>query len=224
MAKNIILQHWSGPMTELTELSVENMKRYADKIGAEHELLLGDVFMEGLTSPCQKVAMLSSNFDSYDYVCMVDPDMFTVPGLDENVFDVPGYGRHYGIQETLVQNLAKRFPHLGDPKYPYWGGSIYKFPRHLRKDLRKEIDSEEVKQFSGNYEDEGIMHRLAVRSKMKVSPLTYLPKDHWNMSSFEPDLSQARFIHIRPKFKQGGPKVPKMEVYKHLLQEGKIDP
>jgi hypothetical protein len=220
--KNIILQHWTGRVNKLVSKSRESMESYAKYVGAEYQMIRGDVFMVGLTSPCQKVHMLDKKWDDYDNVLMVDPDMFTVKDLKENVFEVTGYGRHYNIQETLVRNLQRRFPHLGDPKYPYWGGSIYKFSRELRQRLRKEIVDMEVRQFSGNYEDEGIMHRLAVRAKLPVTGETYLPKDHWNMSSFEEDLSEARFIHIRPKFKQGGPKVDKLDVYKKLVEEGLI--
>jgi hypothetical protein len=217
---NVILQHWSGGLGELEKLSVQAMKEYAEQIGAEHRLLQGDVFMSGLTSPCQKLAFLLEEFDNYEWTVMVDADMFPAKDLKENIFEVPGYGRHYGIQETLVKNLARRFPLLGDPKYPYWGGSIYRFPAHIRKIFRSHLVYSEVQQFSGNYEDEGIMHRLAVRSQMGIGPETYLPKDHWNMSSFEPDLNQARFIHIRPKIRQGGPKRPKIENYRALVEKG----
>jgi len=222
MTNNIILQHWSGPMNELTRLSSENIRLYAESLGVEYRLLRGDIFMPGLSSPCQKVGLLNKEFDQYDTVVMLDPDMFIKKGLTENIFDVPGMGRHYNIQETLVRKLTKRFPHLGDPRYPYWGGSIYKFDRDTRIRLRKEIVEMEVAQFSGNYEDEGIFHRLAVRAKLSINGNTYLPKDHWNMSSFEPDLSNARIIHIRPKYKQGGPKVPKIDVYENLKKRGLI--
>jgi len=220
--KKIILQHWLGPMNELTLLSTASISEYAERIGADYKLLRGEPFMTGLTSPCQKVAMLNKEFDEYDEVCMMDPDMFTVRGLDEDVFRVRGYGRHYGIQDALVKNLGKRFPLLGSARHPYWGGSIYKFPRHLRQALREQIVEAEVRQFSGNYEDEGIMHRLAVRLDMPITEETYMPEDHWNMSSFQVRPEVAKIIHIRPKFFQGGPKVDKMLVYDHLKKEGII--
>lgn len=222
--RNIILQHWSGPMIELTELSSANISKYAAKIGADYRLLLGDVFRPGLTAPCQKVHMIEEEFDDYDMVVMVDADMFTRVGMTDDVFmDPTGIGRHTAIQDSLVVSLQKRFPKLGNPKFPYWGGSIYRLDKNIRKQLRQHLHDDEMKQFSGNFEDEGIMHRLAVLSQMKITDDTYLPGNLWNRGSFEEGVESAALIHIRTKIAPGGPKKPKIVNYRNLVKQGIIE-
>lgn len=225
MSKNIILQHYTGTLGELERLSVENISAYAKFCDVDYQFVRGNVFHPSLSAPCQKLIMLDERWDDYDYVVMCDADMFTRKGLDKNIFtDDTGIGRHYGIQEHLVKGLAKRFPLMGDPKYPYWGGSIYRLSREVRQRLRKEIVEHEIIQFNNNYEDEGIMHRLAVRANMKVDENTYLTRDLWNKSSFEEDVEEGYIIHIRPKVKKTpgrpAPKRPKIENYKALVERG----
>ena len=219
---NIILQHWSGHIDSLTQMSIDNIKEYSEFCGADYRLMTGDCFHPRLSSPCQKVVMLSEQFDEYDNVVMMDADMFTRTNLNKNIFNESGMGRHWGIQDKLVENLQRRFPLLGDPKYPYWGGSIYKFDRETRKLLRSHLEVHEFSQFDGNYEDEGILHRLAVRAKMPINENTYLERDRWNKSSFEPDVEDSYIVHIRPKRVQGGPKYPKIENYMLLSAKGII--
>lgn len=220
---NIILQHWDGDIDELTRLSASNIKDYANSLGADHRLIRGQPFQQGLTSPCQKLIMLDPQFDEYDTVVMMDPDMFVRKNIDRDIFrDETGIGRHYGIQETLVRNLTRRFPLLGDPNYAYWGGSIYRLERTMRVKLREQIRYNEVIQFSGNYEDEGIMHRLAVLAGIKNHKANYLTRDMWNKSSFEEDVEDSYIVHIRTKIKQGGPKQAKIENYKALVERGLI--
>ena len=56
--KNIILQHFTTNYTEkennglreLDKLSVENIKEYAKMVGADYELVLGQVFRKHLTA------------------------------------------------------------------------------------------------------------------------------------------------------------------------------
>jgi len=221
--KNIILQHWQGPINELTQLSVDNISNYAQSLGAEHALLRGPAFRAGLTSPCQKLVMLSAQWDEYDTVVMMDPDMFVRKNIDKDIFrDESGIGRHYGIQKTLVLNLARRFPLLGDPNYAYWGGSIYRLERDMRVRLRQHLRESEFHQFSGNYEDEGIMHRLAVLEGVKNHKAHYLTRDMWNKSSFEEDVEDSYIVHIRTKIKQGGPKQDKIKNYQALVDRGLI--
>jgi len=219
---NIILQHWSGPSDKLTRLSVENIKAYADKVGADHRLMTGECFQKGLTAPCQKLIMLDKQFDLYDTVVMMDTDMFTRTNLTKNIFEEKGMGRHYNIQETLVVNLAKKFPLLGNARFPYWGGSIYKFDREHRILLREQITQYMLTSFTGNYEDEGIMHACAVSANLPINEHTYLEKDKWNKSSFEKNVADSYIVHIRPKIIQGGPKRPKIENYQALVERGLI--
>ena len=158
--KNIILQHWSGNMIELTQHSSANISKYAEKIGADYKLLLGDVFRPNLSPPCQKLHMIDEGFDKYNMVVMVDADMFTRKGMEENVFeDVEGIGRHTAIQDRLIKTVKHRYPDLGNLEYPYWGGSIYRLDKETRQRLRMHIDEDEMELFSNFCMDEGIMHR-----------------------------------------------------------------
>ena len=69
---NIILQHFDGELRELDKLSVENIKKYAEMVNADYELVTGKPFRKHLTSPCQKVFMLDEKWDKYDDVLMLD--------------------------------------------------------------------------------------------------------------------------------------------------------
>ena len=221
--KKIILQHWSGPVGELEELSSENIKAYAEFCGADYEFLKGPVFDRTVTPQSQKLHMLDEKWDDYDVVVMMDADMFTRKGMTANIFtDETGIGRHYNIQEKLVKNLAKKFPLLCDADYPYWGGSCYRLERDVRQEFRKHLKISEVIQFNGNFNDEGAMHRLAVAADFKVKDGIDFDRQQWNYSSFEETVDEANIIHIRPKVKQGGPKKPKIENYKALVERGLI--
>ena len=219
--KNIILQHWTGPLNELEKLSSENIQEYANFCGADYKLLRGTVFNYSLSTQSQKMHMLSEEFDDYDVVVMLDIDMFVRKGCTANIFtDETGIGRHYNIQETLVQKLAQQFPLLCDASYPYWGGSAYRLEKEIRQEFRKHLNLNEMIQFNGNYNDEGIMHRCAVLADYKKK--NYFNKQQWNYSSFDEGVENANIIHIRQKVKQGGSKRPKIENYKALVEKGLI--
>ncbi|KKN37879.1 hypothetical protein LCGC14_0759210 [marine sediment metagenome] len=224
--KNIILQHWTGELDELAILSSKNIAAYAKKVGADYRLLRGNVFRENLTPPMQKLYMLDEEFDSYDYVVMLDMDVFVRKELDINIFtDVNGMGRHTPIQDQLVKKLVKLYPHLGNLNYPYWGGSIYRLDRNTRKLLRLHFNDKEMQTFSKPYhfEDEGVMHRLAVLADLKEREDLYLDGSVWNISSFEPDVANGYFIHIRTKITPSGPKRTKIENYRDLVKRGLIE-
>ena len=222
---NIILQHWSGDFTEIANLSVANISRYAEKIGVDYKLLRGDVFHPTLSAPCQKLYMLDEVFDEYDMVVMLDADMFTRKGMTENVFtDVVGIGRHTSIQSMLHRKLKSKHPGLASMKNPYWGGAIYRLDRTIRQRLRAEIVESELLPYSGNFEDEGIMNRLATRANLPITDKTYLPGAHWDSGNFENGVDQSAMIHIRRKMVKNGVLVrtPKMEVYADLVGRGLI--
>lgn len=221
--KNILLQHWNGPLGQLEELSVENMKAYAEFCGAEYRLLRGTPFDGRLSPQSQKMAALGEEFDEYDIVVMLDTDMFTRKGMTKNIFtDETGYGRHYGIQEHLRKKLHLKFPFLCDTRYPYWGGSCYRLPLEIRQTFRQHMRLHEMTQFSGNYNDEGIMHRCAVLADFKEKDGIYFDRQQWNYSSFDDGVENAYIIHIRPKVTPSGPKRKKIENYHALHKKGII--
>ena len=223
--KNIILQHWTGDINELTELSVANISKYAKKVGADYRLLRGNVFRPYLSPPCQKIYMLDEEFDEYDNVVMLDPDMFTRKGMEDNIFDenITGIGKVTEIQERLAKSMVRQHRQLADINYPYWGGAVRKIDRATRQKLRSYINDEEMKHFSGQGrgEDEGILHRLAVLAKLKKTQFTDGRK--WSHGSFEDEIEQAAIIHIRTKIAPKGPKRPKIDNYKDLVSRGIIE-
>ena len=225
MTKNIILQHWTGDVNELTKLSVANISKYADKIGAEYKFIQGNVFRPHLSPPCQKIYMLDVVFDEYDNVVMLDPDMFTRKGMNDDIFDksVTGIGIVTEVQERLVRSMVRQHPTLADINYPYWGGAVRKIDRETRQVLRSHINEKELKHFSGQGqgEDEGIMHRLAILAKLEKQQLP--DKIKWNTGSFVEGIENAALIHIRTKIAPKGPKRTKMENYKMLVEKGLIE-
>lgn len=226
--KNIILQHWAGPMNELVEKSTQSIQKYAESIGADYEFIRGIVFMKPIAHrmdlPCQKLIYLDEKYDEYDYVVMVDSDMFVRKGCTANIFtDDTGIGRHTTIQAGLRNNLVNLYPDYGSVDAPYWGGSVFRLSRDVRQMFRGALTEDIVMTFARRYHDEGVMHALAHKLGMRHSdPEVYLDGQMWNYSSFEPDVEKANFIHIRTKVTPQGPKRDKIENYRDLVKRGLI--
>ena len=220
---NIILQHWDGDLNELAEASVENIKAYANTIGADYELVRGKPFREHLTSPCQKVFCIDEKWDSYDSVLMLDPDVFIRKNLTKNIFKESGNGIHGTWQIKLKRKLILKNYITEDT--PYWAGSIYKFNKDERKSLRDEMPKDDswLDFFNKAYhfEDEGILSVLAGKAKLKTQYLDF----KWNQCSYLPKPEDSYIIHIRTKkpghlngtWENGG-KQDKIINYKELLE------
>ena len=194
---------------------------YADMVDADYKLVLGKPFRENLTNACQKVHMLHEDFDDWDNVLMLDIDMFRPEAMRLNVFDQPGIGLYADVQQNLHKRLTQWYPMLGSMDTPYWGGAIYKMDRHTRQTLRKQLGGNEgwMQNFNKayNYEDEGIMHVLAMRSGMKFKE-PYLDRK-WCQCSFLPNPERAGFIHVRTKITPQGPKREKILNWKELVDK-----
>lgn len=222
---NIILQHYTGELGELEEASVANMQQYAASVGAEYELVRGNLFNPGFTTPIQKLYMLDSVWDEYDTVVMLDIDMFAPKDMTENVFDVPGVGLHEQTQTRLHQKLCNTYPLISSAMYPYWGGAIYKLDRDARQQLRSPLEAGDVswmQNYNKRYHwgDEGIMHTLAMKSGYNP-PDRYMDKK-WCQCSFLPNPENAGFIHVRTKITPQGPKREKIENLRALQEQGII--
>jgi len=221
--KNIILQHFDGELRELDRLSIDNIRQYADMIGAEYKLIKGKPFDNSLTSPCQKVHMIAEEWDEYNNVLMLDIDMFAPVGMDINIFEQPGIGLYGDVQKRLHRQLVEKYGILGSLNAPYWGGAIYKMSRSMRQFLRSGLktNSSWMLRFNQPYhfEDEGIMHVLAYRAGFFSGDNMDLdPK--WCQCSFLPNPEKAGFIHIRTKVTPQGPKREKIENYNALVEAG----
>lgn len=222
--KNIILQHFDGDLRELDKLSIENITKYADMVGADYELVRGKPFRNNLGSPCQKVFMLDEKWDEYDTVLMLDIDMFAPNNMTDNVFEQNGVGLYADVQKRLHRNLASTYPILGSIDSPYWGGAIYKMNRKFRKKLREQLNGDDgwMQSFNKPYhfEDEGIMHTLAYRAGVKLNMSDHVMDRRWCQCSFLPNPEKAGFIHIRTKVTPTGPKREKIENYNALKSSG----
>lgn len=194
----LLLQHWhDANLPESVRESSENMRAYANRMGADYRMLTGFPLDPRLTAPCQKVYMLWPEFDAYDVVCMVDADMFAAKGLGEDVFERTGVGWYH---DGSHPRACRKNPKLTSMKAPFWGGAIYVTRRALRERLRDEYDFAEAVEFNdrGRTEDEGIMHRLAMRAGLEHGPLWYFDK-RWCYGNCEPNPGQAAFIHVRQR-------------------------
>jgi len=221
--KNIILQHFDGELRELDRLSIDNIRQYADRIGADYELIRGKPFNSNLTSPCQKIHMINEEWDRYSNVLMLDIDMFAPIGMNINIFEQTGVGLYGEVQQRLHRQLVEKYGILGGLNAPYWGGAIYKMSRSMRQFLRSGLKTNPSWMLRFNqpyhFEDEGIMHVLAYRAGFFSEADMYLdPK--WCQCSFLPNPEKAGFIHIRTKVTPQGPKREKIENYNALVEAG----
>ena len=220
---NIILQHFDGDLRPLDEKSIENIKAYADMVGAEYRLIRGKPFRKHLTSPCQKVYMLDKEFDEYDQVLMLDIDMFAPIGMEENIFELEGVGLYADVQKMLHRKIAAQYPMIANLSVPYWGGAIYKMDKTMRTKLRTHLGSNEGWMNNYNklyhFEDEGIMHTLAYQQGLKCED-KYILEQKWCQCSFLPNPENAGFIHVRTKITPTGPKREKIEHYNELVSKG----
>lgn len=216
--RNIILQHFNGELRELDKLSVENIKQYAARIGADYKLLGGRPFRSHLSDPCQKAFVIDETWDEYDNVLMLDPDMFVTKNCIINVFNIPGNGTHGPVQIRLKDRLTQ----LGriTSKGPYWAGSFYKFSKQERLLLRQQMPKNDDWMNLYNqpyfYEDEGILAQLASRANFSQSYIDI----SWNQCSYLPSPETAHMIHIRTKITPSGPKRLKIDNYRELVDKG----
>tara|TARA_R100000773_G_scaffold41064_1_gene37398 strand:+ start:261 stop:929 length:669 start_codon:yes stop_codon:yes gene_type:complete len=219
---NIILQHFDGELRELDKLSIDNIRNYADMVGAEYQLITGKPFRKHLTSPCQKVYMLDKCWDKYEDVLMLDIDMFAPKNMNENVFNYSGVGLYEDVQKRLHRSLINHYPLQSSLIHPYWGGAIYKLSLSLREKLRAGLGGNETWMNNYNklyhFEDEGIIHTLACKARLNNRGTTLHRK--WCQCSFLPNPELAGFIHVRTKITPQGPKREKIENYNELVEKG----
>lgn len=93
---NLIYQYWDGPVRESCKAGVENMKAYAERIGAEYIFEDNPQFLKkhfgynfGQYSPHYGAfkPVFDKSFDKYDKILFCDTDVFAVDGLTHNIFD-----------------------------------------------------------------------------------------------------------------------------------------
>lgn len=210
---NLILQHWTGDLDELGRLSSQNISGYAARVGAEYRLLRGNVFRKHLAPPCQKLHMLSEEFDGYEWVVMLDMDMFSV--TPENVFEVEGTGLFSEFTRKVFAACRTRHPQHTSDRHAYWGGAIYRMHRDLRRTLRNHIREADLLEFNESFHDEGIVHRLAMLAGIKQDRMP----DRWCHCSYRPDPQAAAMIHVRKRSASGVVRT-KLDNYRSLVEQG----
>lgn len=89
--KNLIYQYWLGKPGEGVKHGVENMKAYAERIGAEYIFKHNPTWAQRYTDVPQYYnafePIWNSSFDDYDKILFADTDIFAVDGLKESIFD-----------------------------------------------------------------------------------------------------------------------------------------
>lgn len=223
MSRNLVLQHWQGPVDSLVSYSRNRMAEYAQRVGADYVFLSGTPWDLRLSPQMQKLIALHTMWDHYDLVVCADADIIPRLGSKADIFhDETGYGRHFGIQNHLVKQLEKKHPRLADSNFAYWGGSVYRFPREIRLVLRSNYKFREAKKFSGGFNDEGALHRMAMRAGLRNEAEYYFDGQRWNHSSYEPGIESADWIHVRPRLNPSGPKVAKSVSFNLLREDGLV--
>lgn len=213
---NLLVQHYQGPPNELVRASSNNMRDYAQRMGADYMLLTGWPLDSRLTLPCQKLAVLMPRFDAWDTVVVVDTDMFAVTGLTESIFDIFGIGWYH---DTAHPRVCRLLPGITSRHAPFWGGAVYRLKNEQRVFLRPKYNYEMAAPFSSQScgHDEGIMHRLAVMSGWTHGSGPLYFSKRWCWGSYEPEPEKAAFIHVRPK-----PTGDKLKNYHALRERGII--
>ena len=90
--KNLIYQSWLGANNlPGTQASVDNMRAYAERIGAEYIFKTNPTWANSKCSYPQYYSafepIYGEQFEQYDNILFCDTDIFAVDGLTENIFD-----------------------------------------------------------------------------------------------------------------------------------------
>jgi len=227
--KNILLQHYNGPLSDLALASIENMKQYAEYCGAEYKLITGEPVWDiksmkrrhKKVNANHKLCMLIPQFDSYDVVAMVDPDMFVRKGLSINLFtDETGVGI---CSDHIRANAKARFnralPQYSSMKNAFWGGAIWRLDLNMRKKLRDQWVTHEVQDIAGTiFVDEGVMHNFSRKANIPDKP-EYMLDQKWCWCSYLPKPKDSYMIHMR-KRDQKGNRVTKEQSLARLQKQG----
>jgi len=90
-AKNLIYQYWDGNILPGVTAGSTNMKKYAERIGADYLFEINPRFVTNLGGFSPHYGsfkpIYDESFHAYDNILYADTDVFTVEGLVENIFD-----------------------------------------------------------------------------------------------------------------------------------------
>ena len=164
---NIILQHWDGAMPEWAQLATKTMKRYAEKIGADYELVTGYPLGKEIGPNSQKMVYLLEKYDKYDQTLMLDMDTIAT-NVCANVFDRP----EIGVLHDRAMKGSSRTPGAAPELYKLgeyvFFGNFIKLNKDQRVAMREHADwdwlaTKVVDHYSG---DEVVLSYLMYKSNI----------------------------------------------------------
>lgn len=90
---NLIYQYWLGSPGIGVSAGRENMRSYADRVGAEYRFATNPTWASTLCSAPEyynafEPVYNDDDFGEYDKIMFVDTDVFAVDGLEDSIFDV----------------------------------------------------------------------------------------------------------------------------------------
>jgi len=98
-ASNLIYQYWDGDLLQGCQAGVDNMRAYAERIGAEYLFEHNPRFVTNLGGYSPHYGsfkpIYDESFHKYDNVLFADTDVFAVDGLTESIFE--GFDSDIGI-------------------------------------------------------------------------------------------------------------------------------
>lgn len=175
--KNLILQHFAGPMPDWAYLTEKTMRRYATITNADYKLVRDFPMGKALGFTPQKLCLLNEEYDEYDQVCMIDMDTIATPRC-ESFWSRPEIGvlhdRAMGGPNAKNAVTGKPHPsrtHSAAPALYKQGSWVFfgnwiKLKREYRQELRKHWNQElfEKSLIDSHPGDEIIMHYLLHQS------------------------------------------------------------
>jgi len=130
--RNLIYQYWDTYQIKgippAVQVSKDNIKAYADKIGAEYLFELNPKRLHLDPSAAYHSALnpvFREEFHEYDNVLFLDADIYAVEGLEENIFE--GFSGEIGICEEIFEPKAQIVEdkrRLGRPVYEAWAKAV----------------------------------------------------------------------------------------------------
>lgn len=188
--KNLILQHWNGPLPQWAKKCRDSMQKYANQCNADYTLLTGYPFIQPPTNfevkpwtVIQKIHMIDSVYDQYENVLMFDMDMLVTDNFD-NIFDYEGIGRlHLKSMSGLNNSRSRLWPKLYKEGAEAFFGNCVKLTLQERVALRSVLNKNEILDASNGDippNDEIIMHYLLHKSGVLSSKtVVQLPHDRF---------------------------------------------
>lgn len=137
--KNIILQHWNGPLPDWARLAKRSVEIYAEKVGAQYQLVTGYPLGEKLGPNPQKLVYITEQYDEYDRVLMLDMDVIATDKY-ENAFDHSEIGVLHDRAMKGQSRTPKSAVDLFEIGMPIFFGNYIMTTKDQRQKMREHAD------------------------------------------------------------------------------------